>query len=101
VDMRYEFERLAGVVRERMKCEPRTRALFVFFGKRRHTVKILTWDGTGVVLVYKKLDRGVFEIPLPGPDGASTVSISETTLDSIFAGIHTHGSTKIVKRIVH
>ena len=61
VDMRYGFERLSGLVRERMGREPRSRALFVFVGKRRHTLKVLTWVGTGVVLFYKRLDAGRFE----------------------------------------
>ena len=33
VDMRFGYERLGGIVRERMRSEPRTRALFVFVGK--------------------------------------------------------------------
>jgi transposase len=47
VDMRLGYERLGGIVRERMQAEPRSRALFVFVGKRGHTMKVLTWDGTG------------------------------------------------------
>lgn len=54
VDMRFGFERLGGLVREKMHAEPRTRALFVFAGKRGHTMKILTWDGTGVILIHKR-----------------------------------------------
>ena len=44
VDMRFGYERLGGIVRERMQAEPRSRALFVFVGKRGHTMKVLTWD---------------------------------------------------------
>ena len=43
VDMRLGYERLGGIVRERMQAEPRSRALFVFVGKRGHTMKVLTW----------------------------------------------------------
>ncbi|MBL0196375.1 MAG: IS66 family insertion sequence element accessory protein TnpB [Myxococcales bacterium] len=75
--MRFGFERLGGLVRERMGREPRSKALFVFFGKRRQTVKILTWDGTGAVLWYKRLDRGVFEIPRPEREGETSVIVSE------------------------
>ena len=89
VDMRLGFERLGGLVRERMAREPRSRALFVFFGKRRQTVKILTWDGTGVVLTYKKLDRGLFEIPLAERDGEASVMVSETMFEAIFTGLQT------------
>ena len=90
VDMRFGFERLGGVVRERMKCEPRTRkALFVFLGKRRHTMKVLWWDGTGTVLVSKRLDRGLFEFPRGDAAGDSSVVISETEFEAMFAGVWT------------
>src|SRR5690606_35918316 len=49
VDLRLGAERLGALVRERMHVEPRTRALFVFIGKRGHAMKVLTWDGTGMI----------------------------------------------------
>src|SRR5690606_40523451 len=62
--MRYGSERLGGMVRERMgAAEPRSRALFVFVSKRDHTMKVLTWDGTGVIVIHKRLDAGKFELP--------------------------------------
>ena len=87
VDMRFGFERLGGVVRERMQREPRSKALFVFFGKRRQTVKVLWWDGTGTVLWYKRLDRGVFEVPRPERAGDASVTVSEVAFEAIFAGL--------------
>ena len=48
VDMRLGSERLGALVRERMGAEPRSRALFVCIGKRGQTMKVLTWDGSGV-----------------------------------------------------
>jgi len=94
VDMRLGFERLGGLVRERMRREPRSKsALFVFFGKRRQTVKVLGWDGTGTVLWYKRLDQGVFEIPHPERDGDVSVVVSDAAFEAIFAGLST--------RVVH
>jgi len=93
VDMRLGFERLGAVVRERMKREPRSKALFVFFGRRRQTVKILSWDGTGTVLWYKRLDSGLFEIPRPAREGDASVTLSEAAFEAIFAGLST--------RVVH
>lgn len=94
VDMRFGFERLGGLVRERMKREPRSKsALFVFFGKHRRTVKVLGWDGTGQVLWYKRLDAGTFEIPRPERDGDGSVVVSEAAFEAIFAGLST--------RVVH
>ena len=93
VDMRLGVERLGGIVRERMKREPRSRALFVFFGRKRQTVKVLSWDGTGVVLVYKRLDRGLFELPRPTSAGDPSVLVSEAAFEAIFSGL--------VTRVVH
>lgn len=87
VDMRFGVERLGGLVRERMKREPRSRALFVFFGKRRQSVKLLTWDGTGTVLVYKKLDMGLFEIPSATRPGEQSVVVSDAAFEALFAGL--------------
>jgi transposase len=87
VDMRLGFERLGGLVRERMEHNPRARALFAFVGKRGNTMKILTWDGSGVVLVHKKLDAGKFEIPKPTRDGEQHIVVSDAIFDVIFAGV--------------
>jgi transposase len=89
VDMRLGFERLGGIVRDRMKREPRSKALFVFFGRKRQTVKILSWDGTGVVLIYKRLDAGLFEIPSATQTGETTLLVSEVAFEAIFAGLAT------------
>jgi transposase len=82
VDMRMGYERLGGLVRERMQAEPRSKALFVFVGKRGHTMKVLTWDGTGAIVVHKKLDAGKFELPKPTRVGDQHVIVS----DAIFRG---------------
>jgi len=89
VDMRLGFERLGGLVRERMRREPRSKALFVFFGRRRQTVKVLSWDGTGTVLWYKRLDHGTFEIPQRVNEGDASVVVSEAAFEAIFAGLAT------------
>ena len=87
VDMRLGYERLGGIVRERMQAEPRSRALFVFVGKRGHTMKILTWDGTGAIVIYKKLDAGKFELPKPTCVGEQQVMVSDAILDVIYKGV--------------
>jgi transposase len=66
-DMRLGSERLGALVRERMRTEPRSRALFAFVGKRGHSMKVLTWDGTGTIVIHKKLDAGRFELPRGRP----------------------------------
>ena len=90
VDMRFGFERLSGLVRERMGREPRSRALFVFIGKRKHTMKVLTWDGTGVVLHYKRLDEGRFVVPTPTRPNERSVQVSEAFFEALFSGLLLH-----------
>lgn len=88
VDMRFGFERLAGIVRERMGRDARSRAaLFVFIGKRRQTLEALWWDGTGTVLCYKRLDSGVFEIPRPEREGDASVVVSDAAFDALLLGL--------------
>jgi transposase len=70
-----------------METEPRSRALFAFVGKRGTTMKILTWDGSGVVLVHKKLDAGKFEMPRPTRQGESHLVVSDAIFDVLFAGV--------------
>jgi transposase len=87
VDMRMGYERLGGLVRERMRAEPRSKALFVFVGKRGHTMKVLTWDGTGTIIVHKKLDAGKFELPKPTRAGDQHVIVSDAIFEVIHKGV--------------
>lgn len=87
VDMRYGHERLGGLVRERMRTEPRSRALFVFVGKRKNIMKVLTWDGTGVIMIHKRLDAGKFELPLANGDGEQHVVVSDAIFEVIYKGV--------------
>ncbi len=87
VDMRYGFERLAGIVRERVGYDPRCGALFVFVGKRRTSAKILFCDGSGMCLFYKKLDRGVFGVPANAAADVTHVEIDDVMFEALLDGI--------------
>lgn len=86
IDLRWSFDRLAGVVAERIGLEARSGALFVFFGKRRDAIKVLFFDGTGMCVFYKRLDRGTFRVP-EAEGGAASVAIEERALDDLLDGI--------------
>jgi transposase len=86
IDLRWSFDRLAGIASERIGRESRSGALFVFFGKRREAIKVLFFDGSGLCLFYKRLDNGTFRVPEIEGD-ASSVSIDERTLDDLLDGI--------------
>lgn len=86
IDLRWGFERLSGVVAEKLGRSTRSGALFVFFGKRREALKVLFFDGTGLCLFYKRLDRGTFRLPLV-PEGTTTLAIEERVLDDLLDGV--------------
>ena len=87
VDMRLGSERLGGLVREKMQAEPRSRALFVFVGKSGHTMKVLTWDGTGTIVIHKRLDAGRFELPRAASPGEQHLRVSDAMFDVIHKGV--------------
>jgi transposase len=50
IDLRWGFDRLAGIVQEQIGRSARSGALFVFLGKRKTALKILFFDGSGMCL---------------------------------------------------
>ncbi|WP_029006383.1 IS66 family insertion sequence element accessory protein TnpB [Azorhizobium doebereinerae] len=63
VDFRKGAEGLAALVRETMGADPFSGTVYVFRAKRADRVKLVFWDGTGVVLVAKRLEDGEFRRP--------------------------------------
>lgn len=66
IDMRRSFDGLEAAVRERLREDPLSGALFVFWNRRRDRLKILSFDGTGLWIWYKRLEQGRFEVPVTG-----------------------------------
>jgi transposase len=62
-DMRKGFNSLAAQVKNVLAADPFSGHLFVFRGKRGDYLKILYWDGTGLCLFSKRLERGRFVWP--------------------------------------
>jgi transposase len=63
VDFRKGIDGLAALVQEQLRLDPYTGTVFVFRAKRRDRIKLLVWDGSGLVLVYKRLEGGQFRWP--------------------------------------
>ncbi len=83
-DMRKGFGGLALLVQETLKRDPHSGNLFVFRGRRGDLIKVLWYDGQGLCLFSKRIDRGRFLWPSPA-DG--TVSISTAQLGYLLEGI--------------
>jgi transposase len=88
IDLRWGFDRLAGVVEEQVGRRARSGALFVFFGKRKSALKILFFDGSGMCLFYKRLDNRTYRVPEALTAGATSVELSERELDDLLDGIN-------------
>lgn len=62
-DLRKGIDGLAVMVQEQFKLDPFTNTLFLFCGKRRDRIKGLYWEGDGFILLYKRLEEGVYQWP--------------------------------------
>ena len=101
VDMRLGFDRLVQVARERIGQDPVAGgALFVFAGKSATRVKVLWFEGHGLCILYKRLHRAVFELPV-GQDGAAFVRFDASGLARLLAGAARDNGRGKKKRVAH
>lgn len=63
VDFRKGIDGLAALVQEHLTLDPYAGTIFVFRAKRADRLKLLVWDGSGLVMVYKRLEDGHFRWP--------------------------------------
>jgi transposase len=85
-DMRKGLNGLAALVQETLKQDPFSGHLFAFRGKSASMLKILFWDGNGLCLFTKKIDRGEFVWPRIMEHG-STITLSAAQLAMLIEGI--------------
>lgn len=83
-DMRKGFDGLAALAQDHLKQDPFSGQLFAFRGKRGDLVKILSWDGQGLCLFAKRLEKGRFTWP-QAKDGV--VALTPAQLSMLLEGI--------------
>lgn len=84
VDFRKGHGGLAALVQSALKENPFTGTDFVFRAKRADRLQILFWDGTGLVMAYKRLEETTFAWPTVR-DGVMT--LNRTQFEALFAGL--------------
>jgi transposase len=84
VDFRKGHDGLAALVQSVLKDDPFTGTVFVFRAKRFDRLKILFWDGTGLVMAYKRLEETTFTWPAIR-DGVMTLNRAQ--FEALFAGL--------------
>ena len=87
VDFRKGVDGLAALVRETMGADPFSGAVYVFRAKRADRVKILIYDGTGLVLYAKRLEAGRFCWPSPAE---GVVRLTGAQLATLLEGLPWH-----------
>jgi len=85
VDMRKSFDGLSSVASQKLRENPLSGSLFVFFNKRCSMVKLLFWDRGGLTIIAKRLEKGTFQIPV---SQKNKVTITPTDLQLILEGIN-------------
>ena len=63
VDMRKGFNGLCGIVAGHMSQNKGTYIVYAFINKRKDKMKLLHWRPGGYIIYYKRLEKGVFELP--------------------------------------
>jgi transposase len=96
VDMRKGFDSLSGLVQQHMQLNVLNGGIFIFINKKRSQVKLLLWEGDGLSLYYKRLEKGTYERPLV----TGSCNISSTQLQLILQGIQLK-SVKMKNRYQH
>ncbi len=80
VDLRRGFDGLAAATRSLIRQDPLSGHLFVYLNRRRNRIKLLVWDRTGYLLLYKRLERGTFYLPTEPAAGQRHVEMDSGEL---------------------
>ena len=86
-DLRMSFNGLYARTRNVLKANPESGALFVFTNRRRNRVKLLTFDGTGLWVMTKRLEKGRFSWPKGVDTKNGRLSLSPEALALLLDGV--------------
>lgn len=83
-DMRKSFNGLYGLVAGTLKADPLSGHLFVFCNRRRDRIKILCFDGSGLWICAKRLEKGTFHWP---DQAGGAVEMTQAQLNLLLGGL--------------
>ncbi len=92
-DMRKGFDGLFGLVRDRLRLEPLSGHVFLFANAHRNRLKLLYWDGSGLWVCAKRLEKGRFWWPAAA-GGEAKVVLSAEELAMLLGGIDLAGGKR-------
>lgn len=80
IDLRNGYDGLFGLVKQGLDRDPLSGDLFLFVSKRRKGCKVLVWDGTGLCIFQKRLEKGRFASPWKKEGQVVRMTASELAL---------------------
>lgn len=92
-DLRKSFDGLYGLVRDRLSCDPLSGHIFLFSNAQRNRLKLIFWDGSGLWVCAKRLERGCFRWPA-GEAGQTKIVLSHEEMALLLGGIDLGGSRR-------
>ena len=87
VDMRKGFDGLYGLVRDQLGQDPLSGYLFLFSNRTRTRLKALAWDGSGLWVCAKRLEKGRFRWPVAGTQEQRSVTMRAEELAMLVNGL--------------
>jgi transposase len=92
-DMRKSFNGLHTLASDQFQAAPTRDALFVFTNKRRNRIKLLYFDGTGLWVAAKRLEKGRFSWPSPSEPGQRRIKLAPEALQLLIDGVDLRGAS--------
>jgi transposase len=92
-DMRKGFDGLYALVRNRLELEPLSGHVFLFSNAQRNRMKLIYWDGSGLWVCAKRLERGRFRWPR-AEAGQTKIVLSHEEMALLVGGIDLAGSRR-------
>ena len=94
IDMRKGFDGLAAVVTQQLSRDPLSGDVFLFVNRTRKRAKVLLWDGTGLCIYAKRLEKGRFACLWRDHEG-DTVRLTMSELALFIEGSSLVGRMKL------
>ena len=98
-DMRKSFEGLYGLVRDRLSCDPLSGHVFLFSNAQRNRLKLLFWDGSGLWVCAKRLEKGRIRWPAAADAETKVKPRHEELRRPVAGNALTQHSTQRVQRV--
>ena len=84
IDFRKGHDSLTAMVKNELRKDPFTGTVFVFRAKKADRLKLLYWDGTGLVMAYKRLEDATFTWPAITD---VVMALNHAQFEALFAGL--------------